>query len=277
MRHCGHRNFGGYVTVYREHFTSARTIIGVIHLPAMPGYPDSPGVTACIDKALADLEALEAGGADGVLVENEYDRPHMLLAARETIACMTRITSEVVAAARRCVVGIEILINDPEASMAVARASGARFIRTDYFTDPMTRAEYGGPMKIDAAGLLDYRRHIGADDVMIMADIQVKYAALMIERGLDESARIAFEAGADAVIVSGNATGDPARLPDLEAARQGAQGRPVLIGSGLDAGNAHSLLGACDGAVVGTSLKDGEYITPEKVRAIMAAAWSFEQ
>lgn len=274
MRHCAGANHGGRVSVYREHFPSARAIIGVIHLPALPGYPDSPGIDACIAKALADLAALEAGGADGVLVENEYDRPHMLLAARETIACMTRITAQVAAAARRCVVGIEILINDPEASLAVARAAGARFIRTDYFTDPMERPEYGGAMKIDAPGLLAYRDRIGAADVMVMADIQVKYARLTVERSLAQSARIAFDAGADAVIVSGNATGDPARLADLRDA--GAAGRPVLIGSGLDAANARELLGACDGAVVGTSLKEGPMIAADRVAALVSAARSFE-
>ena len=276
MRHCAGTNHGGSLAAFSDLFPAARAIVGVIHLPALPGYPESPGIGACIDKALADLEALEEGGADGVLVENEYDRPHTLLAARETIACMTRITSEVAAAARRCVVGIEILINDPEASMAVARAAGARFIRTDYFTDPMIRPEYGGAMRIDAPGLLAYRRRIGADDVMILADIQVKYATLAVERGLDESASIAFGAGADAVIVSGNATGDPARLPDLEAARRGAAGRPVLIGSGLDAANAATLLAACEGAVVGTSLKQGPMIAAERVAAVVSAARSFE-
>lgn len=268
---------GHPLATFRDHFRAARTIIGVIHLPALPGYPGSPGLRACIDKALSDLAALEAGGADGVLVENEYDRPHALLAARETIACMTRITAEVAARAERCVVGIEILINDPEASLAVALAAGARFIRTDYFTDPMERAEYGGAMKIDAPGLLAYRDGIGADDVMILADIQVKYARLMVERGLDESARIAFEAGADAVIVSGDATGDPARVPDLQLAKRGAGDRPVLIGSGLDADNATALLGHCDGAVVGTSLKTGQAIDPVRVRAIMTAAAGFER
>ncbi|MBT6205855.1 MAG: BtpA/SgcQ family protein [Alphaproteobacteria bacterium] len=264
------------MSTYRNHFPAARAIIGVIHLPALPGYPGSPGLTACIDKALADLEALEAGGADGVLVENEYDRPHTLLAARETIACMTRITSEVVAAARQCVVGIEILINDPEASLGVAQAAGASFIRTDYFTDPMFREEYGGAMRIDAPGLLAYRERIGADEVMIMADIQVKYARLMVERSLASSAQIAFEAGADAVIVSGDATGDPARVPDLALAKSGAGDRPVLIGSGLDAANATDLLAPCDGAVVGTSLKTGEMIDADRVSAIVAAAWSFK-
>ncbi len=264
------------MTRFRDHFPAARSIIGVIHLPALPGYPASPGLNACIDKALADLAALEAGGADGVLVENEHDRPHTVLAPCEIIAAMTRITAEVVAAARRCVIGVEFLANDPEASLAIALGAGARFIRTDYFTDPMDRPEYGGLMRSDAPAVLAYRKHIGADDVMILADIQVKYARLTIERGLDESAVIAFDAGAEAVIVSGAATGDPTRVPDLALAKQGAGERPVLIGSGLDAANALNVLAPCDGAVVGTSLKQGEAIVVEKVAPIVAAARSFE-
>jgi uncharacterized protein len=261
---------------FRTLFPAAKSIIGVIHLPALPGYSKSPGITACIDKALADVEALEAGGADGILVENEHDRPHTLLASRECIASLTRITTEVVAAARNCVVGIEFLANDPEASIAIAHASGASFIRTDYFTDPMFREEYGGAMRLDAPGIMAYRKSIGADDIMIMADIQVKYAKLMVERSLAQSAEIAFEAGADAVIVSGDATGDPTKMADLELAKSGAGDRPVVIGSGLDAGNASQLLAPCDGVVVGTSLKTGELIDADKVRAIVTAARSFE-
>jgi len=79
------------------------------------------------------------------------------------------------------------------------------------------------------------------------------------------------------VIVSGDATGDPTRVADLALAKQGAGDRPVLIGSGLDAGNAHDLLAPCDGAVVGTSLKQGELIAAGKVRAVMAAAAGFER
>lgn len=261
---------------FRALFPAARSIIGVIHLPALPGYSKSPGINACIDKALADVEALEAGGVDGILVENEHDRPHTLLASREAIASLTRITTEVVAAARKCVVGVEFLANDAEASIAIAYASGASFIRTDYFTDPMFREEYGGAMRIDAPAIMAYRKSIGAEDVMILADIQVKYATLMVERTLAQSAEIAFDAGADAVIVSGAATGDPTRVVDLESAKSGAGNRPVLIGSGLDAGNAPQVLAPCDGAVVGTSLKSGEMITVDKVRPIVNAARSFE-
>ncbi|MGH6717878.1 MAG: BtpA/SgcQ family protein, partial [Alphaproteobacteria bacterium] len=226
---------------FRDLFPRARTIIGVIHLPALPGYPRSPGLDGVIAKALADLVALEAGGADGVLVENEDDRPRRLLAAAETTACMTRVTRELVQAARRAVVGIEILLNDPEASLAVALAAGARFIRTDYFVDPMERPEYG-PMRIDPVGLMAYRRRIGADGVLVLADIQVKYARLTVERSLAESAGLARDHGADAAIVSGQATGDPPAPADAALAKRGAGAMPVLVGSGLDAANAPALL-----------------------------------
>jgi hypothetical protein len=256
-------------------FPRTKAVIGVIHLPPLPGYPASPGLAAAIDKALADLAALEEGGADGALVENEYDRPHTVLASREAIACLTRITAEVVAKARACVIGIEFLINDPEASLANALAAGARFIRTDYFTDPMERAEYGGAMRIDPGGLLAYRRRIGADGVAILADIQVKYARMTVERTLEASARIALDHGADAVIVSGHATGEPPAQADVALAKRGAGGGPVLVGSGLDAGNAAALFEAGDGAVVGTSLKEGQRIAAAKVKGVVDVARSF--
>jgi uncharacterized protein len=257
---------------FRALFPRPKSIIGVIHLPTLPGYPQSEGLDHAIDKALADLAALEAGGADGVLVENEYDRPHSLLSAPETTACMTRITREVVAACKHAVVGIEILLNDPEASLAVARAAGARFIRTDYFVDPMTRPEHGGKMRIDPQAVMAYRERIGAAEVLLLADIQVKYARMLVERGLDESAELARAHGADAIIVSGEATGDPPNAASVALAKRGAGDVPVLIGSGLDATNAPDLLAAADGAVVGTSLKCGNYVAAERVAAIMKTA-----
>ncbi len=159
---------------YLELFWRPKPIIGVIHLPPLPGYAESPGVEGVVEKALLDLAALEEGGVDGVLVENESDRPHQVEASAETVATMTRVACELTRASRRVVVGVEILLNDPEASLGVAHASGSRFIRTDYFVDPMERPEYGGEMKIDPEGLLSCRERIGAENVLIFADIQRK-------------------------------------------------------------------------------------------------------
>ncbi len=153
----------------------------MIHLPPLPGYPGSKGLNHAIQHALGDLCALEAGGCDGVLIENEYDRPHRVESTPETTAAMTRVTQAVVQAGKSAVVGCEILLNDPEASLAVASMAGASFIRTDYFVDRMTRPEYG-EFDIDAEGLLAYRSAIAADDVLILADMQVKYAPMVTPR-----------------------------------------------------------------------------------------------
>ena len=64
------------MTRFERLFGSKKAIVGVIHLPPLPGYPASPGIEKVVEKALRDLEALEAGPVDGILVENEEDRPH---------------------------------------------------------------------------------------------------------------------------------------------------------------------------------------------------------
>jgi membrane complex biogenesis BtpA family protein len=250
-------------------FPKSKPLLGVIHLPPLPGYPASPGIARVIEKALRDLEALEAGPVDGVLVENEEDRPHRVEAAKETVAAMTRVARELVLAAPKTAIGVEILLNDPEASLAAASMSGASFIRTDYFVDPMARPEYLGPMRIDPVGLLRYRRSLGADSLLILADVQVKYARMLVERSLAESAGLAREAGADAIVVTGTRTGEPPSLQELENARRGAGEIPVLVGSGLSSSNAVDLLQIADGAIVGTSLKRGKGIDRRKVRALL--------
>jgi hypothetical protein len=260
------------MTRFRDLFPERKALIGVIHLPPLPGYPASPGITRVIEKALRDLDALESGPVHGVLVENEEDRPHRVEAARETIAAMTVVARELVSAARKTVIGVEILLNDPEASIAAAAMAGAAFIRTDYFIDPMERPEHGGAMRIDPEGLLRYRRALGADSILILADIQVKYARMLVDRSLGQSARLAREASADAVVVTGARTGEPPSLGELEDARRGAGEIPVLVGSGLSSSNASSLLRVADGAIVGTSLKAGDEIDSARVKELLREA-----
>ena len=254
---------------FRDLFPAAKPLIGVIHLPALPGYPASPGLDAVIAHALAELATYGVGGLDGVLVENENDQPHRVEAGRETIAAMTAVTRELVAAARSLPVGIEILLNDPEASLAVALAADAGFIRTDYFVDEMGRPEHGS-MRIAPEAVMAYRSSIGAGDVLVLADIQVKYAQMLAPRSLSESAGRARRAGADAVIVTGTRTGQPPSAREVLAAREGAGDCPVLIGSGLAPGNAAPLLAVADGAIVGTSLMLDGRATPEQVSALTA-------
>jgi membrane complex biogenesis BtpA family protein len=264
---------------FADIFRSPKAIIGVIHLPPLPGFDGHPGMPALVAHALADLDVLMREGVDGVLVENEHDRPHQVTANNEVIAAMTEITRSVVSASRNIVVGCEILLNDPRASLQVAAASGARFIRSDYFVDRMSRPGYG-EFAIDPEGLVRHRNEAAAD-VLILVDIQVKYATMLEARPLAESARLATLYGADAVVVTGTATGDPPRLEDLLEAAVGTavSGNriPVLIGSGLTAGNARKLLGACDGAIVGTALMRDSKVNAGAARTLMTEVRKLRQ
>ncbi len=254
---------------FSDYFQNRKPIIGMIHLPPLPGYATSKGIDYAISHAVADLRVLEEGGVDGVLIENEYDRPHRIDAAPETIAAMTRITRAVVQESESIVVGCEILLNDPKASLAVAKASGAAFIRTDYFVDRMTRPEFG-EFHIDPDALIGYRAAIGADDVLIFADIQVKYATMVEPRPMRESAMLARMKGADAVVVTGDESG---HAPSAQHLRElSGCDVPVLIGSGLEPRNAATLLAECDGAIVGTSIMREKSVSAEKLELLMAHA-----
>lgn len=240
---------------FHARFTADKPLIGMIHLPPLPGYADSPGIQKIVKQAITDAEVLAGCGFDGVLIENEYDRPHTVKATRETVAAMIEVTAAVVTAKPDLVVGCEVLLHDPVASLNIARASGADFIRTDYFVDRMTRPEFG-EFEIDPDGLIALRAALGAQNVLILADIQVKYATMIEPRPLAESAILACDKGADAVIVTGRASGDAPMTEHLREAKLAIcnTGIPVLTGSGMKQENAASVMSECDGAIVGTSL-----------------------
>jgi len=252
---------------FSDYFQNPQPIIGMIHLPPLPGHPGAEGIDHVVSHAVANLHVLEECGVDGVLVENEYDRPHRVEAAPETIAAMTRVTRAVVQESESVVVGCEILLNDPKASLAVAESAGAAFIRTDYFVDRMMRPEYG-EFHIDPDALMAYRTLIGADDILILADIQVKYATMIEPRSLHESAELARAKGADAVIVTGDLSGDAPSVENLRSAS--GCGLPVLIGSGLNRKNARELLAECDGAIVGTSIMQRKSVDFDALELLMS-------
>jgi uncharacterized protein len=103
--------------------------------------------------------------------------------------------------------------------------------------------------------LLRYRRELGSD-VKIFADVLVKHARPLSTPNLTTAVQETIDRGmADAVILSGWATGNPPVVEDLELAKAAAGNTPVLIGSGADWDNVGQLMGAADGVIVSSSLK----------------------
>jgi len=246
---------------FRSLFPGSRPVIGMIALPPMPGYPAFRDIDTLIGVALADLELLERGGVSGALIENDFDQPHTMVSGAEVHAAMTRVTREVVARAR-VPIGVEVLLNDWRASLAIASVTGAKFIRMDFFVDRvMTKC---GPFEPETDAVLAYRKAICAEQVQLFVDVQVKYSTpIGGPKPLGQSAREAQRAGADAVIVTGTETGIGPEPDDLRAASAGAL--PVLIGSGLTPENAPHLMPLADGAIVGTSMRSGREATDRVV------------
>ncbi len=67
--------------------------------------------------------------------------------------------------------------------------------------------------------------------MQIWADVQTKYTANLLAQSLTQSALDAENAGADAIIVTGAATGKATPLEAIEEVKQAVQ-LPVFAGSG---------------------------------------------
>jgi predicted TIM-barrel enzyme len=94
---------------------------------------------------------------------------------------------------------------------------------------------------------------------------------------LEQEARDCYARGlADALVVSGVATGEPTPMADLKRVRGAVPEAPLLVGSGASAETVAELLSVADAVIVGTSVKrEGRLSNPvdvERVRRLVAAA-----
>jgi uncharacterized protein len=259
--------------LFHKIFPQRKTIIGMIALPPLMGYPEFPGIDPMIERALGDLYTLENGGVSGVCVENDYDRPHQLIVGPEIVATFTRVTEEVVKHAN-VPVGLEVLLNDWRASLAIAKVTGASFVRLDFFVDRVRIK--AGVIEPEPDAILAYRKLLNAENVALFTDIQVKYSELMEQgKSLSMSAQQAISHGADAVIVTGTVSGDSPHLEDLREVREAAGEFPVLVGSGTTPQNVGELLRYADGAIIGTAFKNSmqshERVVAERVKQLIDA------
>lgn len=224
----------------------------MVHLLPLLGYPEYPGFKVVLRRALQDAETLEKGGVDGIMVENNYDLPHKIFVGPETVACMALIVNEIIKKIN-LPVGINVLWNDYKAGLAIAKITGAKFIRVPVFVDKV-RTNYGDVFE-NSKEITRYRRKIKAEGIYIFADIQVKHAEMLEEKDITVSARQAINGGADAIIMTGKWTGDPPKLARLKKVREVVGRFPILIGSGATKENIPELLNHTNGAIVGTALK----------------------
>lgn len=258
-----------------EHmFGVGKPVIAMLHLPGLPGRPRHDiggGVGRAVEVVGHDLTVLQEAGVDGLLFCNEADLPYQLSVGPEIVAAMTSVIGQL----RRDVrvpFGVNLLW-DAKASLAVARATGARFVRevmTGVYESDLGMIQ---PAIGDIAG---YRSAIGASDVLLLDNIQPEFASAVGRRSVADRARGAAFLGLDAILVSGPAAGSPFLMEDLREAKAAAGDVPVIANTGVRAETIAEVFGVADGAIVGTSLKrDGvtwNEVDPARARRLMDAA-----
>lgn len=253
----------------------ARVLIGMVHLPPLPGSPRWGGsLEAVVEHAVADARALQAGGFHACLVENYGDAPFSPAGVDPaTVAAMAVVVAEV-RRAIRLAVGVNVLKNDARAALAVAAATGAAFIRVNVHVGAVVADQ--GLIQGDAYSTLRYRRLLGTE-TRLFVDVGGKHAVPVAPVELDQVARDAAYRGlADALVVSGVATGEPTPLADVKRVRAAVPDRPILVGSGVTPETIRDLLAVANGVIVGTWVKrDGRttnLVDADRVAALTQAA-----
>ncbi len=258
---------------FRRVFGSGKPVIAMVHLGALPGAPlfdSDAGLEGLVAGARADLLALQAAGFDAVMFGNENDRPYEFKVDTASTATMAyvigRLRGEITVP-----FGVNVLW-DPMSSVALAAATGASFVR-EIFTG--TYASDMGPWTPDAGVALRYRSRVGRGDLAMLYNVSAEFAHSLDRRPLPDRARSAvFSSIPDAVLVSGQITGEAAELSDLEGVKRVLPDTPVLANTGVKHATVADVLRVADGCIVGSALKvDGHTwnaVDPERAKDFMA-------
>lgn len=252
-----------------EMLQKGKFLIGMVHLPPLPGSAGFRGdMKEIYDHALADAKALADNGIHALMVENFSDGPYAKKLTLEQAAALASVTA-VVKRETGLPVGIDAAFCDYKAALAGAKAAMADFVRLAVFVD--TVECFAGIIEPCCSYAVPYRKSIGGENIKIFADVQVKHTHMLLKDiNITESAQVAQSCGADAIIVTGLATGEETPIETVRRVK-GAVSCPVLIGSGLNDSNAKQQLSIADGAIVGSSLKTDGRIDGAKVRELVAS------
>lgn len=256
-------------------FGATKPVIAMVHCGALPGAPlhdEVAGIEGLVQGCAVDLQALQAAGVDAVKFGTENDRPYEFRVDAASVATMAYIIGRL-----RSQITVPFGVNvlwDPCATMALAAATAAAFSR-EIFTG--TYASDMGPWSPDAGAAVRYRNRLGRKDLALLYNISAEFAHSLDTRSLPDRARSAvFSSIPDAVLVSGQITGEAARMEDLAAVKRALPQTPVLANTGVKHATVAEVMAIADGCVVGSSRKvDGDTwnkVDPERARDFMNRA-----
>lgn len=257
-------------------FGKSCSVIGVVHVPALPGAAGYNGfMDQCLATAIIDAMTYKEEGVDGLLIENMHDVPYLLGRVEpETVAAMAVIANAI---KYECMmpIGIQILAGANIEALAVAHACDLDFIRVEGYVYAHVGDE--GIHESCAAQLVRKRAQIKAEKVRIFADIKKKHSSHSITEdvSLVETAHAAEFFKADGVVVTGVRTGIAPAVDEVSSAKEAVK-IPVMVGSGVTPDNVADYAKYADAVIFGSYAKfDGDWtkkVDPERVKLLVHAA-----
>ena len=186
----------------------------------------------------------------------------------EITASMTRVAMELRKLAPDTPMGIQILACGNRQALSVAKAADLQFIRAEGFVFGHVADE--GYTNACAGSLLRYRKQIDAEDVLVLTDVKKKHSshAITSDVSLAETVHAAEFFLTDGVILTGQATGDPADEQELNEL-SGKTQLPILIGSGVTLENVARYFPKSNGLIIGSYFKEnGQWQLPLSERRV---------
>uniref|UniRef100_A0A1I8I8Q4 BtpA family membrane complex biogenesis protein n=2 Tax=Macrostomum lignano TaxID=282301 RepID=A0A1I8I8Q4_9PLAT len=237
-----------------------KPIIGMVHVrPTLASHRYRDPHSRLVEEAVQEAVTLVSRGVHSVLIENMHDVPYQRAeeAGPELSVSMTTVAMETRRRLPDTPLGVQILSGCNRAALAVAKATDLDFVRAEGFVFAHIGDE--GLTQSCAADLLRYRRQLFASSVWLLADVKKKHSshAITADTDLAETCRAAKFFLADALVVTGRATGCPTVPADVAEAAAAGQPLPVFVGSGASASDLAGLWAAADGFIVGSALKAG--------------------
>lgn len=255
-------------------FTVPKPVIGVVHLLPLPGTPNYGGEPVpVIDRAVQEAQILYQGGVNGIIIENFNDDPFSKDEITKEQLCLMASIITLVRKEVNLPLGVNVHFNDWKAEIALAYACRTQFVRIEVYVDTVITTS--GMVEPCCADVTRYRKFLNiSESLQIWADIHPKYSKNISPYTLTESARMAQDALADTIIVTGLTTGIETPLDDIREVKNSVS-LPVYAGSGTHAENVIDTLDIADGVIVGSAFKiDGDVrktVSLVKVKEFMNA------
>jgi membrane complex biogenesis BtpA family protein len=234
---------------------SAFRLVGVLHLPPLPGAMNYSGqsVSEIARVAAEDARVLALAGFTDVMVQDASDNPQPTLANTATIASLAAIGA-IVREATDVSLGVVVGHNDGPASVAIAHAIGAQFVRVKVLTGVSPGPD--GWIQGCAMEVASMKRLL-ASDVEVWADAhEATSKAVTGDVCWAASEALSF-GGADRIIITRD-RGVADAVTDIAAVKSAVgAGVSVLIGGRVSLSSLDIAMRGADGAILGSALKDG--------------------